>query len=83
MFGISISYYVDKALGREYIYNYLFETPLVGIKSVWLKVQNIGRNNHWKTTILSNKKIEKTGTYSDIFSQTLRRHTQPQQSCRV
>jgi len=34
MFGISISYYADKAIGREYIYNYLFETPLVGIKSV-------------------------------------------------
>lgn len=68
MFSISISYYTDKAVGREYIYNYPFETLLVGIKSVWLKVQNVGRNNYWKTTLLSNKKIEKTGTYSDIFN---------------
>ena len=34
MFGISISHHVDKVIGRNYIYNYLFKTPLVGIKSV-------------------------------------------------
>jgi hypothetical protein len=46
MFDISISYYFDKAIGREYIYNYLFETLLVDIKSVRLKVQNVGLNNY-------------------------------------
>jgi hypothetical protein len=46
MFGISISYYVDKAIVRQYIENNLFETPLLGTKSVLLKVQNIGHNNY-------------------------------------
>ena len=68
MFDISIGYYVDKIIGRKYIYNYPFKTPLVGIKSVWLNVQNVGRNNYWITRIFSNKKIEKTVTYSDIFN---------------
>ena len=52
MFGISISYYVDKAIGRKYIYNYLFETLLVGIKSVGLKVKIL------VVTIIENHNIE-------------------------